>query len=81
MFDPDLIDKNAIAREGIKMLHQSGIVQEQIQRLQDRLVTGDADESVESVAAAVKEFRRLYGMYQTLREVGEQLVNKEIERE
>jgi hypothetical protein len=77
MFDPDILQKYPIAREGLKLIVQSGICDEQIQRLQERISFGDADASDESIVADVRKFRKDYGMVATLRDLGESFISKE----
>lgn len=69
MFDPDII--NEIAREGFKLLAQSGVLEKQLDRLKERIAYGDPDESNESLVVSIKEFRRQYGMIESLRSLGE----------
>lgn len=70
MFDPDLLERNPVAREGLKLLVQSGIILEQQDALKQRIAFGDPDEVNESVIANIKEFRRRYGMLESLQELG-----------
>jgi hypothetical protein len=69
MFDPDII--NELAREGFKLLVQSGVLDLQLERLKERIAFGDPDESNETLAVSIKEFRRQYGMIESLRSLGE----------
>jgi hypothetical protein len=69
MFDPDII--NEIAREGFKLIVQSGVLDKQLDRLKERMAFGNPDESDESLVESIKEFRRQYGMIESLRSLGE----------
>lgn len=71
MIDPDLVDANALAQEGFKMIAKSGVLDAQLERLKERLSFGNADEPDESVVKTVKEFRRQYGIIESLRALGE----------
>lgn len=71
MIDPDLINQNAMAREGFKLVAMSGILEAQELRLKERLAAGDADEADDSMLKSIREFRRQYGMIATLRSLGE----------
>lgn len=69
MFDPDIV--NELAREAFKLLVQSGVLDKQLERLKERIAYGDPDESNESLVVSIKEFRRQYGMIESLRSLGE----------
>lgn len=71
MIDPDLLDSNPIAREGIKLLAASGVLNAQLDRLKVRMAFGDADEADDSLLKAIKEFRKQYGIIESLRSLGE----------
>jgi hypothetical protein len=77
MFDPDII--NEIAREGFKLIVQSGILDKQLDRLKERLAFGNSNEPDESLVESIKEFRRQYGIIESLRSLGEGY-NKENEQ-
>jgi hypothetical protein len=72
MIDPDLISKNPVAREGLKMLAISGVLREQQARLRERIIHGDDEEELDSLVAKVKEFRRNNGMLESLQQLGEE---------
>jgi len=68
MIDPDLI--NELAREGLKLIARSGVLEAQQMRLHERLAFGNPDESADSLVEAIREFRRQNGMIESLRELG-----------
>jgi hypothetical protein len=74
MIDPDLI--NPIAKEGFKLLAQSGVFQAQIKRDQERVLSGDADEEPEDIALAVKKLRRRVVIWESLHELGSSFVKE-----
>lgn len=71
MVDDDLIADNPLAIEGIKRLAESKVLLAQMARMQEQLLSGDAEEKDESLVQKVKEFRRTSGMLQALQELGE----------
>ena len=77
MVDDDLIRANPLAMEGIRMLHHSGVLKLQQERLLSQLASGDADESNESLAERVKVFRRQSQSLEALIQMGQQLVSEQ----
>lgn len=71
MVDSDLIEANPLALTAIRMLAQSGVLIEQMQRMREQILSGDGDESTSTLLPKIKEFRRTTGMLQTLQELGE----------
>lgn len=70
MFDPELLETNSVAREGLKLLAQSGIIESQQTALKERLAAGNVNETDESILASIREFRRQYGVLESLLELG-----------
>jgi hypothetical protein len=77
MVDPDLIDENTLAQQGLAFLHESGVLQMQRARLLERLASGDANEDDEELIKRIKEYRIQSGFVETLLELGEKYVSKE----
>lgn len=71
MFDPDLLDSNTLAQQGIKLLAESGILESQKKALLERLTIGDAAETDESLIPQIREFRLRYSFVESLIQFGE----------
>ncbi len=71
MIDPDLIESNLLARQGIQFLAESGVLKEQQQRLAERITHGDADESEENLLESIRRFRREARNLESLQELGD----------
>jgi len=77
MIDPEILEKNPIAKEAFKLLWQSGVMRQQIEAERNRLLAGDADENLTAVAQSIKEFRRKAGMLESFHQLGEEFHKKE----
>ena len=77
MLDPDLIESNPTAQLGLKMLAASGVLAEQMVRLQQRLLSGDPDEKTDDLIKKVLEFRNQNRNIAALIELAEQYVQEE----
>jgi hypothetical protein len=81
MVDPDLIEGNLLARQGLKLLVESGILLKQKERLLDRLTSGDSNEDDEALAKRIREYRTQAGCVASLQELGEQIKSEENDNE
>ena len=81
MVDPDLIDDNLLAQQGLAFLAESQILVKQKQRLLERLASGDSNEKDEILLERIKEYRIQMGFIETLSELGEQFRRKESDNE
>lgn len=76
MVDEDKIKDNALAREGLKMLAQSGVLREIIADSEANLISGDSDEEERSLVRRIREHRRFVGVVLTLQELGESFLEE-----
>lgn len=79
MVDPDLILENELARQGIKFLMESEVLQKQQERLLERLASGD--ESDDDLLKRIREYRIQSGFVASLLEIGEQIKSEENQNE
>jgi hypothetical protein len=71
MIDPDLIDGNLLAQQGLSFLAESGVLRAQQQRLAERVTHGDADEADASLLESIRRFRREARNLESLQELGD----------
>lgn len=76
MVDEEKIRSNALAREGIKLLAQSGVLTELMGDSLASLVSGDSNEDEQELVSKIREYRRNAGVLLTFQEIGESLIEE-----
>lgn len=74
MIDPGLI--NPIAKEGLKLLAQSGLLRAQIAADKDSLLHGSPDEHDAGLIESIRQFRQKAVLLESLHELGENFVKE-----
>jgi len=69
--DEELIRNHPMAKEGVKMLAQSNVLNDMIENSVKSLILGDPDESEEQLVEKIRKHRRDVGVLLTLQELGE----------
>lgn len=70
MVDPDLLEDNSLAQQGLQFLYESEVLHKQRLRLLERLASGDPAEKDEDLLRRIKEFRIQAGFVESLLELG-----------